>query len=124
MCVIWDGVEIFATTLVALEMALIAPAMVFATLLPTSALAMKAGLELVVKFLTVQGPLIVSYEAYVMPHWIPQGVKIVQRGGWGRPAKTLAQMVNKFLWTVATVFVSQDGLELAVIVNAQSMEGL
>lgn len=48
MCVIWDGVEIFATTLVALEMALIAPAMVFATLLLTSALAMKAGLELAV----------------------------------------------------------------------------
>jgi len=124
VCVIWDGVEIFAITLVALEMALIAPAMVFATLLLTSALAMKAGLELAVKSLTVQGPLIVSYEAYVMPHWIPQDVKIVQRGGWGRPAMTLAQMVNKFLWTVETVFVSQDGLELAVIVNAQSMEGL
>lgn len=94
---ILDGVEIFATTLVALEMALIARAMVFATLLLTSALAMEAGLELAAKSLTVQEPLIVSYEAYAMPHWIPQDVKIVPRGGWDRPAIILAQMVNKFL---------------------------
>ena len=120
----WGGEEIFATTLVALATAQTALVTEHATQLLIFVLVMKAGLAVDAKSPTVQGTLTASKEEYAMPLWIPQSVKTVPRGGWGWLAMILVHTANKFPWIAATAFVSEDGLVLVVIVNAQSMERL
>ena len=73
------------------------------------------------KSLTALGIQIALEEDFVIQPWIHRSARIVLLAGWDLLVMTLVFMVDKFLWTVVTVFVTMAGLVLVVIANALNM---